>query len=415
MSRSRSAIGVGSRLVDTNVVTVDPAVGHVVTSKHAHATGVDRRTGKRTSFEQDLRLTRGDHPISVDSDLDLHVRTRSRTGRFEHARPIHVQFHRSAREFRENRGDRLQVDGDLAAKAATNLHRHDLDLRNRHAEQFGNLHSDQEGTLGACPDGDLAVGRPQRRRRVRLDVPLVNCLGREFPLQYNRRLLETTRHIPLLVMEVLGHVGRHVALFAGRLAIGADIVVEHQSIGTSRLPHVQHRRQYLVLDLDQPRRFLGNVHRIGRHRRHGMTGVKHLVSGQDVLVQVVPVDDPFAQITGTVSGRRHVGVGAHRMHAGDRGRSGRVDRNDAGMSMRTSQDVAVQEPRQLDVRTVTGTPCHLVGSVVPDRSGPDHVVVPLGTRLDQSHVARCPAGKRLNPKLAFFDRRHQFVSPSAAC
>ena len=216
-------------------------------------------------------------------------------------------------------------------------------------------------------------------------------------------------------MEMLGDIGGRVPGFSCRLQVGANIVVEHRSVGAAGLADIQHRGQHFVFDLDQPRRFLGNVHRIGRHRRNGVAGVEHLVIGEHVLVEVVPVNNPFTQIPGAVIGRRHIGVGAHSVHPRDLGGLGGVDRNDPRVRVRAPEHVALQQPGELDVSPVASPAGHLVGAIVSDRSGADHVVIGQSALFDQSLVAGRPPGKRLNAELAVFDGRHQLVTPSAAC
>jgi hypothetical protein len=67
----------------------------------------------------------------------------------KHVGPVHHELHRPARFPRQQRRHRLQVDGNLAAEAAADFHRHDLHLETGILQQFRRLLPDGERALRA--------------------------------------------------------------------------------------------------------------------------------------------------------------------------------------------------------------------------------------------------------------------------
>ena len=95
-------------------------------------------------------------------------------------------------------------------------------------QQLRHLGAHREGALRAAPDGHVAVGVPQGRGVVRLDVALVNGGGVELALDDDGRLGEALVDVAELELEVLGDVGG----LAGRLAqrLGDQVVVQQRGV-----------------------------------------------------------------------------------------------------------------------------------------------------------------------------------------
>ena len=62
--------------------------------------------------------------------------------------------------FDSSQRERFEVNGGLAAEAAADFRRHDLDVADRHAEHVGGHRAHFEGRLGGAIDGGVAVGLP---------------------------------------------------------------------------------------------------------------------------------------------------------------------------------------------------------------------------------------------------------------
>jgi len=145
----------------------------------------------------------------------------------------------------------------LAAKRATYLGGDDANLRFGQPEGFGNLGPRVPGALRGGVQGQGAVGAPFRCGGVRLQVALVHGGGAEFALHHNIRLPQARGGIPLSVLEGTGHVA---GLIARLLVHFRDHTFVQQRRPWPRgRQHIHHRRQHLIVHLDQPARFLGNV------------------------------------------------------------------------------------------------------------------------------------------------------------
>src|SRR5262249_18963046 len=80
VGRSRGAVRRRRRLVDADIVAVNLDVGDVVTGKHAHGAGTDRRTGIGAGLVSEGRLPRGEPAALVGAELDSNERAGRRAG-----------------------------------------------------------------------------------------------------------------------------------------------------------------------------------------------------------------------------------------------------------------------------------------------------------------------------------------------
>ena len=136
---------------------------------------------------------------------------------------------------------------------------------------------------------------------------------------------------------------------------------------------VQHRGENLVVYVDEGERLFGQVRAGGGHRRHCVPLVQGLFAGQHVpAVEPVVHHRPLFLVDHLGGDFRQVGGGDDGFHPRQSQRPGRVDTPDAGMGVGATQNLAVQHPGQVDIGGVTGPAHHLVGSVMPDRTGAHH-------------------------------------------
>jgi hypothetical protein len=171
--------------------------------------------------------------------------------------------------------------------------------------------------------------------------------------------------------------GRHVATYL-LLHLAGDVAVRMDS-GSIRLEGgigVHHKRQRLVLDIDQAQRILGDLLGVGRHRRHLLTDVAHDLREQ--LSVLKPGD----------AGR--VVAAQHRPHAVERLSLRRVDPHDPGMRTRTPQDFGVELAWQAHVVGVLRLAGNLQVAFDTRNRFPDHPEVGVarpgvaGVPLDNS-------------------------------
>ena len=171
---------------------------------------------------------------------------------------------------------------------------------------------------------------------------------------------------------MIGDVGN----LAGGLAelFHLEVRVQNRRTLLHRVGRGKHSRQNFVLDIDQRRRFFGDMDVDGRHRRHGMALVEHLAYRQHVALDVAERRLSFAQIHDLIGSLRQVCSRNHRLDAFERFRLGRIDALDARMRVRTAQDRAVQQPRHLEIGPIDGSARNFVGAVVPNRPRADHAI-----------------------------------------
>src|SRR5262245_28065657 len=127
IGRTGRAIGRRRRLVDDNVIAVDVNVGNVIAGEDAHRPWPEWRAGKRAGLVSEVGPGRDELAVPVGAHLHLDVRAGRRTGRLEDVGPVHGDLDRLARLPAQSRRDGFEIDANLAAEAAANLHRHDLD------------------------------------------------------------------------------------------------------------------------------------------------------------------------------------------------------------------------------------------------------------------------------------------------
>ena len=171
----------------------------------------------------------------------------------------------------------------------------------------------------------VSVGSADRHERLERHVQ--HLLGAERVLEHVVGLREGRRHVAAPQVEVERDVGVGLALqmLEVRERAGRLERVVHDRLRGHGLDLVEHRRQLLVLGLDQLRRLLRDV-RIGReHDRDRLADIVHLAGGEDRLVvegrAVERIGDDLA----------HVVDGDDAVHAGKRARRAHVDALDAAM------------------------------------------------------------------------------------
>ena len=204
--RARRAVCRGLGLVENNVVGVHDGVRDVVRREDALGGSPDRRAGIRSRLERQMRLGRDEFAFLRRAHLDPDVGAGRRAGGLELIRAAHRHLDRMARLLGQHGHDRLSVRLELAAKAAADLLRRQLDLRQGHVEHLRRGVTNVEGALGTVPDVDAPVVAPVDGAGVRLDVALVHRRGVELALDDHVGFLEALGDIAPLVLRVIGDV-----------------------------------------------------------------------------------------------------------------------------------------------------------------------------------------------------------------
>ncbi len=290
-----------------------------------------------------LQRERGDAAVTLEADLHLHRRPGPAAVGEEGLLARLQQPHRSARAVRQQRGDDLEVQAlGARAEAATeegldHPHLRFLDLQ---AGSHLQVHVVRH-LRGGVQRHAVALHVVFGERGVRLHVRVVHLGEGEALLAHQIGLREAGG----AVAELGVHLAQHV--------VGLVVVDRHRA-GLARRLGGEIGRQHLVLDRDQRQRALGRRFIDRRHRGHRVAAVAHLVARQRKFVLG---DRQHAE------GHRRVLAGAHRLHAGQRARGGRVDGQDARMRMRAAQDAPDQCAGRGDVGGITCAAGDLVEAV----------------------------------------------------
>ena len=138
----------------------------------------------------------------------------------------------------------------------------------------------------------------------------------------------------------------------GNALVLAQIGVDQRcALGDARLD-VEDRRQRLVIDFDQARRFSRGLGRLRRHRGHGIADVAHAVDGKYRLV--LEVD---AGVEGKVTPTDR------RPHPGHAQRLVEPDVENAGVGVRRTHHGGMKQASELEVRGIARGPGDLLDSV----------------------------------------------------
>ena len=272
--RARCAVGGNFGPVAQNVVADRFGVRQVVDREPANAALLDRRALEcaRLVFEHGLRG--GDMAVLLGAELDFDDGARGRSGRPEYLFAAHHDLDRPARFLRQHIGDRLEIDDRLAAKAAADLGRDRADIGDVGADDARGVAAHHELALARAPDRGLAVGCDRNHAGMRLDIALVHRLGRVAPLDDDFGFAEPGLDIALGEAHHLRNVGG-----LGRLGVdarGEDVVMQQRRVRRHRRLDIHDVRQYLVFDLDQIKRLIGDRRGDGGDRGHRMPLVERL-------------------------------------------------------------------------------------------------------------------------------------------
>ena len=379
--RTRGAIGGDLGLVDDDIIGLDEEIRDGVGRLHAHGAGAERRAGISAAFVDQLRAG-GDHgAVALRAELHIGLDARGRTRSAQHFLARHDHLDRQIGLARQGHGQRLEIEGGLAAEAAADFAGDDLDAADLHAEDGGGSGAHLERALGRAPDQHMAIGVVPRHAGVRFDVSLMDHAGLVGALDDDVGLGKALGHVAARQLITRRHVGR-IERSGLLLVLGAQIIVQNGRAGLHGFFDIENDRQLFVDHLDALGCFAGHIDRGCRHRRHRVAVIEHFRARHDVVAQ-------RAHVAGTLAHRHlraaldDVGAGDDGLHAGHgRGFAG-IDGDDARVAMRAAQHHAVDHPRQREIGAVVGAAGHLVQTVGAD-----------GTRAHHLELALC-AGFRL--------------------
>jgi hypothetical protein len=230
----------------------------------------------------------------------------------------------------------------------------------RTAEDAGNVVAQHKGVLIARPQFNLLARHP-RDIDVRFEVEMVDAREGETVFEHVVGGGQHRLGIAVAVAELGQDVrswlleARHALADLDRQAADRRLEQQRRIVG-ERLRHRHHRRQKLVVDLDQAQGAVrGLLVRCGDRRDH-VADVAHLVERDDRLVA-----DRDAVIR--IGQGCRVGPGHDRDDTRQRLGAAGVDRDDARMRVGAAQHLGVEHAWHADVAGIACRASDLVGPV----------------------------------------------------
>ena len=225
--RARRAVGGGLGLVVHHVVGVYDDVGDVVWREDAVCRRAYGGAGERARLESQIGVGGGHAPVVGNAHLHLHPRAGRGAAGFHDLYAVHGYLDGGAGLLGQRDGERLQIDGGLAAESAAYLHGDYLDGRERHADDGCREVAYLEVPLRTAPDGDAVLRRPPAGGGVWLYVSLMDGLGSELALDGDFGLLEPRVNVadfkPRVAGDVVGEFGMEQRRAVGhRVLYGGD-------------------------------------------------------------------------------------------------------------------------------------------------------------------------------------------------
>jgi hypothetical protein len=277
-----------------------------------------------------------DAAVPGGGDLAVHVVVAGERGGHEVFGAVLHPFHRpTGDDGADDRADVARIDADLVAEAAADVRRDDPDLvlgdaGDKRVEgavcvrRLGGL-VQRELAVDRVVVGDRAAGLHRRRVRARIH----HVLGGDHVRAREDRL----GRLPVAGLPVEDVV----------VGPALDLVAHQRRVRVERPAGLDHRRQHLVVDVDQLERVARGVPVVGDDKGDLLALEAHLVGGEHRLHVRGQRRRP-----GEVE-RLEVLAGDDRVHLRVRERLGGVDRHQAGVRHRRAQDRAVQHAGQHDV------------------------------------------------------------------
>ncbi len=344
LRRPVPAVGAGDGDVGVGDGAVVPLVGAVVRREPAQAAHGLHRVAVRAvcaGVRDHLHVLRDEVALGVDTGPERDRLRVSRAAGPELLLAGQLQPDRAPRRDREVGDDVLDQHLLLGAEPTADARLDDPDVLDLQPHQRSQHPAGVERHLGRRAHDQPLVGVEPRDRDVRFDRHLLDLVDPERSLEHAIRGRERSVDVATMSAEPVDDVA-----IAIEDPFRVGFVVDHGGARLDRRELVEHRRQDLVLDLDQADRFLGGLDRLGRDDGDPVAHVTHLVVEADLVVRM-RVGPRLA--TGRVLHPGGVPVVEDLVHTRHRSRRPVVDVEDAGVGVGAVQQLGEQHPPQLDV------------------------------------------------------------------
>jgi len=345
----------GAQPVGVDGAPAQPAMRDGVgAARHQQAEAEHGRTvlGIGAAVVDDVEIAGDQGAVGLCAGLHANDCRMAPAHRHEVLLPGQRQLDRPAGRPGEVGDQRLDRDAGLAAERAADRRRDDADLRHRQVQgpRQGRLHLVDR--LVGGPDGQLAgaVELGNRGDRFQIDVRLgrhlVDALDDDIAIGPGRLDVAFAELLPRDLVDALEAEVR-------AFLVALELPVDRDRAVFQRRLDAQHRRQFLVVHLDQRRRRAGRGKVGGGDRGDRLADITHDADGERSLV--VHEQAPAAV--------RQIGTGQHRPDAGQ-GPGGRgVDGKDARARPGAAEDRGVQHARPRKIVGIARRAGQLVGGV----------------------------------------------------
>ena len=354
-------VGVDRARFDRDVLdAVGPAAEQRRDPGHARAV-----VGIGAGVEDDPDLAREQRAVGRRAGLHPHLAGVAGADHLEILLAAQRHLDRPAGGAGERGGGGLHGLLHLAAEGAAHLRGDAAQLGHRKPERIGDEGLDVEHRLVGRPDGDLAVGIDLGQRRARLHIGVALRLGLVAPLDDRRAALPGRSHVALDDLDDRHRVA--VAVGLEDLDVVREALVKRGRVRVGRRVGVEHRRQFLVGDVDQPGGLLGGFQIRRRDRGHRLAHIAHLADRERGLV----LDEGADLVVADILARDN------RRDAVERERGGDVVARDPRMGVGARHDHADQHVGARHVVGVDRLAGDLVARLEPRDALPDraHIVV----------------------------------------
>ena len=177
--------------------------------------------------------------------------------------------------------------------------------------------------------------------------------------------LDVAQYVLLVVRDVLARRDIFVATALD------PVLMQRGRVRLQRFHYRGDAGQHLILHIYERERLLRHM-RVDRcDCRYRVALIENLVLGEYVLAD----GDALLRHLWNRRHRREVGRCNNRLHIRVRLRPARVDGLDAGMRVRAAKHLAMQQPREVHIRTVERAARNLINTVVPHRARADDLII----------------------------------------
>ena len=341
-AHAKAAVRAAHGMVGIHAVAVRADVLDIVRADAAPAgrlDDVDAVLGVRAAIPRQRVLGTDDLAVLAHGGLDADVQPLAHIGILELVLARVGQLDRAARTTHGQRNDdAFERGAGLAAEAAAHRLADDADLVQREVERLRQRAPHRKRRLARRPDRQLAIRHVLRGAGVRLDGHVLHVRDVEAVVKHAVRLRKRAVRVALAQDVVVRDVRPLFGIEDGQHLVGVQVRMDERRIRLHAVQRVEHRRQLLILHLDEPAGLFCDLKALGRHSRDRLATELGRADGQEVFVLQIQAAALFIALAGD-----------HAAHALERLRLGGVDGQDLRVRIRAALHLRIQRARETDI------------------------------------------------------------------